>query len=74
MRYAPVYANRSIKVHGTYIEGNVNIKQGDIVGGNQFKTIINTENWFSPIYQAVSKRPKTSARKREILRNNVEEI
>ena len=66
--------NRSIKVNGIYIKGSVNITQGDLVGGNQLKTVINNENWFSPIYQAVSKRPNTSAQKREILRNNIKEI
>ena len=67
--------NRSIKVkNGIYNEGNVNIKGGDFIVGNQFKTVSNTENWFLPIYQKVAKRPKTSTQKREILRNDVKEI
>jgi hypothetical protein len=70
--YAMSKNNRTIKVSGSYIEGNVNIQNGDFVGGNQNKTI--TTQWFSSIYQAINKRPRTSSKKKLQLQAQVTEL
>jgi hypothetical protein len=67
-------SNRTINVRGTYVEGNINIQQGDFVGGGKTEIEIKIENWFQPIYHAISNRPKTTKKKRVALQNNVKEI
>ena len=65
---------RIINVGGTYVEGNVNINEGDFIGGNQNKVEITVANWFLPIYRAIEKRSKTTTKKRSRIQKNVKEI
>ena len=71
---SPNTNKRKINIKGTYIEGNINIKNGDFIGGNQVNMQTDFIQWFAPIRKSIENRAQTDSKERILIKKEINEI
>jgi len=70
--------DETLRVGGSYVAGNVHVKDGEFVGRDKIVTSVETEAElsvvFKPVYNAIEQRPNTTPEEKQEIKDVVKDM